>query len=419
MLQKLGVRADFVRIGAFKTAPEMFTRSGPTKAADFAHRDLLRQITDIYMNDVGGGRKIPLNELQKRISKGPFLAREAMNAHLVDGMAYDDELEKAIAEMFGHRVWVVEAKSSPTFTQRAPNIIGRAQHVAIVYVDGDMVDGRSRKIPLLGNKLVGSYTIVEALKSARENPLTKAIVLRVETPGGSSMAADVIWREVYLTAKVKPVIVSMGTSAASGGYYISAPATKIFANRSTITGSIGIFYGKADVQSLLNRIGVRMTTYRSTPRADAESIYRPFTEDEHQELGRKVKQFYDVFIDRVARGRKMSPTAVDRVARGRVWTGSQAVNRGLVDKIGGLREAIEEAERLGGLDPGSPIVELPLPKKTLLETVLTLAGFAQGSQKVTIPLPENLLRLGRAMAPLLVYSGDKPLARLETLFYSP
>jgi protease-4 len=414
ILDKLGVRADFVRIGTHKTAAEQFTQTGPTPQADADHAELLRETERVMIHDVGGGRKIPADELRARLAKGPFVAKEARAAGLIDGYAYDDEISAVAAEMEGTPIPVVDSASAPDFQLRAPDRVGDVERIAIVYVDGDMIDGQSRNIPLVGSRLAGSYTVSAALHQARQDPKIRAVVLRLETPGGSSLAADVIWREVALTARVKPVVVSMGSVAASAGYYIAAPATEIFASRSTITGSIGVYYGKVDVDELMKRLGVGITAYRSAPRADAESFFRPFTPDEREELGRKVKQFYDTFVDRVARGRKMSPAEVDAVARGKVWTGEQALAHRLVDHLGGLRESIDAAARLAQIPSTSPIVELPALPRDLLSTALSLAGLAQASESgVEALLPADLRRAARALAPLLVHEGEVPLARME------
>jgi protease-4 len=282
-----------------------------------------------------------------------------------------------------------------------------------VYLNGDMIDGESQFIPFINIKLAGSYTIARALKRAREDDSVKAVVFRVETGGGSSLAADVILRESILTAKRKPFIVSMGTSAASGGYYASVGAREIFANRATATGSIGIFYGKADVVGLLDKLGVRMEQFRSAPRADAESIFRPFTDDEKQVLGVKVKQFYDLFVARVAEGRHMTPEAVDAVARGKVWTGQQAVGKGLVDHLGGLREALAEARKLGGLSADSPIAEWPEEDDSLLGVILDLLGIHFTAEHLGASLPAALLPFARLLTPFLVFEPNKPLARAE------
>lgn len=429
-LSKLGVRTDFVRIGAHKSAAEQFTERGPSSTADADHREMLKELERTWIEHIGGGRGISAPELRERIARGPFVAREAKAAGLIDGYAFDDEFDSVVSELVGERVPVVELSQLPTFAKRVPDEMGERDRIAVVYVDGDMIDGRSRDLPIISNRLVGSYTVAAALKEAREDARVKAVVLRVETPGGSSMAADVIWREVMLTAKAKPLVVSMGSMAASAGYYISSPGSVIFANRTTLTGSIGIFYGKADVDELLKKLGVNIVTYRSAPRADAESFYRPFTEDERQELGRKVKIFYDTFVDRVARGRKMTPDEVDAVARGKVWTGEQAVARKLVDHVGGLREALEQAQKMAHVPWDTPLLELPEQPTDLLSTALSLAGLAQAksptgesldevmfearsSDAPSAGLPPILLRAARSMLPFVLFESDAPQARLE------
>jgi protease-4 len=230
------------------------------------------------------------------------------------------------------------------------------------------------------------------------------------------MAADVIWRQVQLTAKVKPVIVSMGAYAASGGYYIASPGTRVFANGMTITGSIGIFYGKADVAQLLRKIGVSTETYKTAPRADAESVFRPFTPEEKRELQKKVGQFYDVFLSRVSQGRRLTKPQVDAIGRGRVWTGEQAKARRLVDELGGLRQALAYARKAAKLPDTSPITEHPPPDTTLLGRILGIEGVNENAKLV---LPPALLQFARALAPLMIYPSDKAMARLEIAPVTP
>ncbi|HTJ81753.1 MAG TPA: signal peptide peptidase SppA, partial [Polyangiaceae bacterium] len=251
------------------------------------------------------------------------------------------------------------------------------------------------------------------IRRAREDPSVKRVVFRVETGGGSSLAADVILREAILTAKVKPFIVSMGTSAASGGYYASVAAREIFANRATITGSIGIFYGKVDVSRLLTTLGVGTDAFRTAPRADAESFFRPFTDDERDELGHKVKQFYDLFVARVAKGRHMTPEAVDAIARGKVWTGAQAKPLGLVDHVGGLREAMDEARTLADLPEDVRVVELPEEDDSLLGFILSLVGLSDNTAPISFIVPPQMIDMVVALAPFLVYDGTHPLARAD------
>ncbi|HTM46663.1 MAG TPA: signal peptide peptidase SppA, partial [Polyangiaceae bacterium] len=258
--------------------------------------------------------------------------------------------------------------------------------------------------------LEGSYTIAETLRAVRDNPDIGAIVLRLETPGGSSMAADVMWREVKLAAQRKPVIVSMGAVAASGGYYIASPATRIFASPLTVTGSIGIFYGKADVSQLLGKIGINVETFKTSERADAESIFRPFTPEERVELEHKVGQFYDVFLDRVAQGRNMTKQAVNAVGEGRVWTGEQAKEHGLVDELGGLRQALDYALSAGHLPADAPIIELPEIQTSFLSRVLGIPGI---HESVLSELPPSVSGVLKAVGPFVVHAGDQPLARME------
>jgi protease-4 len=413
LLDKVGVRADFIRIGAHKSAPEQFTRTGASEVARADAIDLLQQSERWFAGDVAHDRGMTVEALRAKIAEGPFVATEAKKAGLVDGLAFDDQIEEATRDMVGSPVTVTDADRADV----APTHFGTRKSLALVYVDGDIIDGRSRTIPLIGIDLAGSYTIANTLKAVRESPLVGAVVLRIESPGGSSMASDVMWREVLLTARVKPVIVSMGDVAASGGYYIAAPATRILANPLTITGSIGIFYGKADVTGLLHKIGVNVEVYKTAPRADAESLFRPFSEEEHRELGNKVAQFYDVFLSRVADGRKMTKEAVDRVGQGRVWTGEQAKANGLVDELGGLRQALIEARQLANLPEDAPIIELPKIQTSIIGQILGIQGIR--SEVLPSVLPHAVLQLARAMAPFLVHPADRPLARMELTKVEP
>ncbi|MGC4093569.1 MAG: signal peptide peptidase SppA [Polyangiaceae bacterium] len=416
LLENLGVRADFVRIGSHKSAPEAFMRDSASEVGRADKIDMLQQFEWQFTAGVAAGRHIEPQQLRARIASGPFIADEAKQAGLVDELVYDDQVEASVAKALGGPVALRDDKRVPW----APKTFGATRGIAMVYVDGDMVDGRSQTIPLLGMKLVGSYTIADSIKQARDNPMAAALVLRVESGGGSALAADVIWREVELTAQVKPVIVSMGSAAASAAYYISAPATRIFANPLTITGSIGVFYGKADVAELLRKIGVSVEVYKTAPRADGESLYRPFTAEEHKELERKVSQFYEQFLARVSKGRKLSRDAVDAVAQGRVWTGEQALSRHLVDELGGLRQALAEARRLADLPDYAPIVELPPPDTSFLGKLLGVEGLhEEAAGQLQMALPSELVSLARALAPFVIHPADKPMARIEITDIGP
>jgi protease-4 len=343
---------------------------------------------------------------------GPFFATEARDAGFVDAFAFDDELDRVTRELIGHDVPV--GKYEPE--TKADRVFGPRPSVAVLYADGDIVDGRSQHIPLVDMRLIGSYSMADSIRELRDDANVRAVVLRIESPGGSSLASDVMWRELSLLAARKPLIVSMGAVAASGGYYIASASKNIFALPLTVTGSIGVFYGKADLSGLLKKIGVTVDTYKTTPRADAESLFRGFTPDEEHELAHKIDQFYDVFLERVSKGRGMTKEQVDAVGKGRVWTGQEALDRHLVDHLGGLREALEAAREAAYLPEDAPIVELPRENDSLVQklfTAVTGTGGGDSAEAAVAVLPPAVRDLARAVAPLVVYRSDEPLARME------
>lgn len=411
LLDNLGIRADFVRIGDHKSAPEALGRSEGTETALADRADLLQQVEMEITSTVSRGRDLKPADLRKAVANGPFTAGEAEKAGLVDGFAFDDMLEEKTGKLVGAPLVFEEGSQAPTRDPR----FGPTRRMAIIYVEGDMIDGRSQSIPFLGIETSGSYTIAESLKQAREDSSISAVVLRVETGGGSAMAADIIWREVQLTAEAKPVIVSMGSAAASGGYYISSPGTYVYANPMTITGSIGIFYGKLDIAGLLGKIGVNVETLKTSDRADAQSIFRPFTDDERKVLSGKIEQFYSLFLSRVADGRKMTKADVDKVGQGRVWTGRQAKEHKLVDALGGLRQALAKARVMGGLRDDAPIIELPVRQTSLLGKLLGVEGLKAELSIQGPPLPKQMLDVARAVAPYALFPSTQPLARVEYL----
>lgn len=413
LLDRIGVRADFVRIGEHKSAPETLGRSEGSPTARSDRADLLQQVELEVNGGIARDRKQSLTELRSKVEKGPFTAAEAKLAGLVDGFAFDDMLEDKVSDLAKDHLAFEEPKRAPAKKER----FGPTKRVAIVYVEGDMVDGRSQSIPFLDIHTAGSYTIAESLKQVRQDPSVGAVVLRVETGGGSAMAADIIWREVQLTRKKKPVVVSMGSAAASGGYYIASPGSYIFANPLSITGSIGIFYGKVDVEGLLSRFGVNVETLRTTKHADAESPFRPFLDDEREILKRKIEQFYALFLRRVADGRGMTREQVDAVGRGRVWTGRQAKEHKLVDELGGLRQALAKARELARLRDDVPLMELPVRQTSLLGKLLGVEGLKSelGKTQATPRLPKELLRAAHALVPYTLYDEDQALARIEVL----
>ena len=414
MFEKLGVKAEFMRIGAHKSAPEQFTNSSPSETSKADTVDYLREVDATWTRAVAEGRKLSPDHVRSAVAKGPFVASEAKAAGFLDGVAFDDELDKRAAELAGIKNLPYTRFSS---ANEEPETFGPKPSVGVVYVDGDIVDGRSSTVPGLGTKLAGSYTLAESIKAMRKNALIRAVVLRIESPGGSTVASDIMWREIKQLAEKKPVIVSMGGMAASGGYYIAAAGDRIFATPLSTTGSIGIFYGKFDLSGLFAKMGIDFDTTKTTPRADAESLTRGFSDDERKELEHKVAQFYDTFLTRVAEGRKMSKEAVDAVGQGRVWTGQQAFERGLVDELGGMRQALAEAKKRAALPSDAPMVELPSVEASLLSKLTGLPlGTASASAGTANALSLLPMAVRANLGVLFAMSrGDEPMpyARLE------
>jgi protease-4 len=410
LLDKLGIKGEFVRISPHKAAPEMYTNTQAGDVARADHEDLLRENEAVFAKDVAQGRHLTIDEVRAAAEHGMTLPEEARAAKLVDELVYDDEVERATKDLVGYPI--AYEKYEPDTIARPK--FGPQPKVALLYVDGDIVDGRSQHIPLVDMKLVGSYSVAETVRALRDDPNVRSVVLRIESPGGATTAADVMWRELSLLAKKKPLVVSMGTVAASGGYYIASAGQTIFAEPLTTTGSIGVFYGKADVSGLLRKIGVNVETYKTAPHADADSFFRGFSDDERARAQHTIETIYGTFLDRVAAGRHMTREAVDAVAQGRVWTGQEAFDRHLVDHLGGLREALETARSLGGLPPDAPIEEVPRPDTSLLEDLLGLVGINLHATALSLDgLPVQVREVARAVAPLVVYPEQTTLERLE------
>ncbi len=413
LLDKLGIRADFVRIGPHKSAPEQFMREGPTEVARADRIRLMKEIEAQWIGEVARGRRLDAAAVAETLARGPMVSSEAQIARFVDRVAYPDQIDEHLRELIGERLSVVE-----DVAPRYPRTFGAVPSLALVHVDGDMVEGKSQSLPLFGLRMAGAATLSSTLERLREDPTVGAVVIRIDSPGGSLMAADTLWRSLQLLEHKKPVVVSMGGVAASGGYYIASVAGRIFANPGSVTGSIGIFYGKADVAQLLTKIGISTDTAKTTPHADAESLFRPYTDEEREGLMQKISQYYQMFLSRVAEGRHMDLDAVDQVGQGKVFSGREALGLGLVDELGGLRQAIAYARMKAGLPDDAPIIELPELETTLLGRVLGVEGLhGEGAQAV--PLPPAVLELVRGVGPMLVHEADRPLARMDWIVDLP
>lgn len=412
-LDKVGAYADFSHVGEFKTAPNQLTERTFTPAHREMRLSLNRDLYDQLIGAIAEGRRKSADEVRSLLDEGPFLPEEAVRAGLVDDLAYEDQLDdkielstrKTFSRLDGRRY----AEVSPSSVG-----LGGGPKIAVLYAVGAIVSGGSGLDPLNG-PVVGSDTLVENIRTIRADRSIKAIVLRVDSPGGSSVASDVIWRELRLTADgagARPIVASMSDLAASGGYYIAMAADDIVAQPATLTGSIGIYAGKIVLGGTYEKLGVSIEPMSEGRQADMYSPVRPFNEAERAKLDAQLQAFYSQFVEKVAASRKMSAEDVDAVARGRVWTGRQAKDIGLVDQLGGLDRAVALAKERANI-PASEDVELVVyPRKKSLYQLLSESF----SLDARLAGPADLLRasdrraIGALSAPWRLFREGEPLA---------
>jgi protease-4 len=288
--------------------------------------------------------------------------------------------------------------------------------IAVVYVDGDILEGSSGSLPLVG-QVAGHRTLGQTLGELASSGRVRAIVLRIDSPGGSAWASESIWRATQQANEVLPVVVSMGDIAASGGYYIAAAGREIFATPLTLTGSIGIFAGHFATTDLFRFIGVNRFPIRLGANANLFGIEVPWTEEQHDAAFRDISLMYDTFLERVAAGRDSTPADIDPLARGRIWSGTRALDNGLIDRIGDLIDAIDRARLLAGLDPDTEVRIVQLPQRRMLEA-LGIPGVSAESGLTIEALTEiaaaaEILGLDNALRIPLLYGDGRPAARLE------
>jgi len=339
-LDKLGVEMQIVKVGTYKSAVEPFLLNEMSAANKEQVSSYLNSIYTTYLTDISAARKIDIDSL-KRIAD-QYLVRnvdDALQYKLVDAKLYKDELISELKKRLGlEDKKDISSVSILDYTAKSGSDSAK-DRVAVLYAYGDIVSGEG------STDQIGSEKISRELRKLRGDDRVKAIVLRVNSPGGSALASDIIWREVELTKKVKPVVVSMGDYAASGGYYIAAAADSIFAEKTTLTGSIGVFGVIPNMKNLFNnKLGLHFDGVKTGKYADMMTAPdRPLTAEETVIIQAEVNKTYQTFLTRVADGRKLSVAAVDSIAQGRVWTGEQALGLGLVDRIASLDQAIAAA----------------------------------------------------------------------------
>jgi len=373
-LEKLGVEPQVVRAGQYKSAAETFIRSDLSPENRTQLQALLTTTKNRFTEAVAADRPLSEEDLEEMARTDPLLqASVAVERGLIDGLRYEDEVRASL-----RNVTNTQDGDLPTLDlsryQRVPpedanvSFTGSGT-VDVVYAQGNIVSGDPSENPFAPNQqTLGSSTLIDALEQARSSPSTEAVVLRINSPGGSASASEAMWRAVQRTANEKPVVVSMGDVAASGGYYIAAAADSIVANPTTTTGSIGVIGLLVNAQELFeDHMGITFDGVRSSPYADMYLPNRPLTADERRLLGQSIDSTYGTFLERVADGRGMERSAVHEIAQGRVWSGRDAREVGLVDTLGTLRDAVHIAGQSAGLGDG-PYNTRMLPRpKTLFE----------------------------------------------------
>jgi protease IV len=414
-LDKIGALPDAIHVGDYKTASNTFTEHTFTPA----HREMAESLnTDLYEQVIAGvaaSRQKTAAEVRKLVNHGPYLPEDAVRAGLIDDLAYADEIDDKVQLGRGR----VNTLRQHDYRNVGLHSLGlnRGPRIAVIFAVGLISTGRSSE-DSVGGQVVGSETMVEYLRKVRADDSIRAVVLRIDSPGGSAIASDVIWREIMLTRERKPVIASMSDVAASGGYYIAMPAHAIVAQPATLTGSIGVVLIRFVIEGTLEKLGINIETVKQGQYADIFSPVRPFTPDERKRLGELMQATYDSFVEKAASGRNTTPERIDAIAQGRVWTGKQAKEIGLVDELGGLDRALEMAKERAkiGKDTEVELVVYP-PKKSLFEVVSEPFGRTETRIGIGALLGgPNGRAIDAVTAPLRLFRRGEPLALMPHVY---
>ena len=402
MLQKIGAKADILQVGDFKGAGEVYTRSEMSPELKKQYESLATDFYDQILTTIASDRGLPQEQVIQLIDEGLFMASDAKSRGLIDRVAYRTDWDAFLKKKSpsGGEIELLdhygEKQVDTDFSgfagmmkfinllmgQSGKTTSGGESQIAIVYVVGAIIPGKSTNT-LMGNKIVGSETIIKAIRTAEKNKRVKAIVLRVDSPGGSALASDLIWNEVRNCKK--PVIASMGDVAASGGYYVAMGAKTIFADEGTLTGSIGVVGGKVALENTFQKLGITTDVVSRGENSGIFSLLKPFSETEREALGTMMKNIYQQFVTKAALSRQMNKKQMEPLAEGKVYTGRQAKTLGLIDNLGGLHEAILAAKKAGGLEAEDEIDLLLLPKpKSFLEEIFGDESIKSQSPQISL-----------------------------------
>jgi protease-4 len=371
-LDKLGVEVQVIRHGTFKGAVEPYILDKLSDENKAQIKDYAGSIWKNIVDDISKSRGLSVTQLNLLADNlDGNLASRALETKLVDGLMYRDELIDTLKSLSGiskDKELNLISMSKYSKVPDSKRVISVKNKIAVIYAEGKIVMGKGNE----GN--IGGNHYADVIRKARLDTTIKAVVLRVNSPGGNAIASDIMWRELELTAKSKPLVISMGNYAASGGYFISAPATKIYASPTTISGSIGVFGLVPNGEKLLeDKLGLTTEVVSTNKNSDFPSVVRAMNSYEREVMQKSVEDTYSDFVGKVATGRKMTAVSVDSIGQGRVWSGTSAIKIGLVDEIGGLKAAIKGAADLAGVDSYS-IRELPVLEDPYTRILSQLTG---------------------------------------------
>jgi len=413
-LDKIGAYPDLHHVGQYKTAVNTFTEKGYTRAHKEMDESLTRDLYEQLVRGIADSRKKNEGEVRTLLDDGPFLPEEALRVGLIDDVAYEDQVDDKLRG--GERRSQIDGDDYARISTTSLGL-DRGPRIAVIHAAGAITGGKSGFDPING-AAAGSDTLVEYIRRARRDSAVRAIVLRIDSPGGSASASDAIWRELMIARQERadrPLIASMSDLAASGGYYIAMPAQVIVAQPSTLTGSIGIFGGKVVTGGVYEKLGARIDATSLGKHAEINSPARPYNPEELKKLQEQLQSFYDQFVEKVADSRHSTPEKIDALAQGRVWTGRQAKQNGLIDQLGGLDEAIAAAKQRAKIpaDSGVEIVVYP-PRKSFYEILTDEFSGSSDSQMaalVTANLSSTELQVLRTIrGPFGWFRRGEPLA---------
>lgn len=380
LFDMIGVKAEMLRVGEYKSAAEPYSR---TEMSPEFRKEMEEILDDFYqqiITTIASSRKLPPEKITAAIDAGPLTAAQAKELGLIDRIAYEDEVEAAIGASAGKTIKVIRKYGKKKIDTDFSGLTGMvrmmellmgaepqkrkssAPKIAVIHAEGMITTGKSQADFFSGESTMGSDTMIKAIREARKDSTVKAIVLRVDSPGGSALASDLMWHELELVDK--PFVVSMGDVAGSGGYYIAMGADRIFADPGTITGSIGVVGGKFALNGLFDKVGITTDVIARGKNSGVLSTTHGFSDSERTAMQKLLNDIYEQFTAKAAKGRKMDKDKLEKLARGRVYTGNAALKLGLVDELGALEDAIVYAKKQAGIKPEDKVERLSLPKPT-------------------------------------------------------